>query len=735
MKNLIRFVLPLIVAIGLVAYAVVPLVDSLTLHWFIKDVEIRSKLVFNTINEPLSELIDTKDKNKIERLFSRVLQDERLYALATCNAEKKIVFKTNTFPSEINCPVEGADYNEQRQMASGQIYLVSYSLHDEYKKKTGDVIIIHDLSFIERRSVLTKKYIIYFFAVLGLIISLITIIIARISLLGFINGMQSILHGDLLFDKKKNTNSPEFDPILKDLRNLVGQLEKDRKFRDEVRISWTPKALKGILQRELLGEEVIIVSNREPYIHVHKENKIEVQFPASGVVTALEPVVRACSGVWIAHGSGSADKEVVDKNDRFQVPPEDPSYMLRRVWLSKEEEDGYYYGFANEGIWPLCHIAHVRPIFRSSDWKYYQEVNKKFALAVKQEARTKNPVILLQDYHFALLPKMINELLPEATIITFWHIPWPNSESFGICPWREEILDGLLGSTIIGFHTQLHSNNFIDTVDRYLECRIDRVNSSISFKGKLTAVNNYPISIEYPVKWSKSAKNIEACGEEIRLRHNISPNIKIGIGVDRMDYTKGILERFYALDRFFSLYPSWVGKFVFIQIAAPTRSSIEHYQIFANEVQSLAQKINHKFSSGDYQPIILLAQHNDPAEVYKYYRAVDFCFVSSLHDGMNLVAKEFIAAREDERGMLILSQFTGAAQELPESIVVNPYDIEQCAEAVNSALTMSLTEQKERMQSMRSYIQEFNVYRWAGRMLMDAARARRRSKIIGKLHL
>ncbi|MBF0313748.1 MAG: trehalose-6-phosphate synthase [Oligoflexia bacterium] len=739
MKIFLRFLLPLILIICALAYAVVPLVDSLTIKWFARDIEARSKLIFSTIQEPLAELItaqENKGKNKIERLFSKATQDERLYAMALCDKNNTLFVKNSTFPDDITCPTSNS-YNMMKELPSGPIYIASYVLYHptDSNLKIGELILLHDLSFIERRSALTKEYIIYFLVSLGMIIALLTIIVAKISFLGWMKGIRALVNGELLWNKSAKATSPEFDPILRDLRHFVREVEKERRFRDEVRISWNPKALKGILQKELLDEEVIIVSNREPYLHVKKENKIEIQFPASGVVTALEPIMRACSGTWIAHGSGSADREVVDKNDRIVVPPDAPSYTLRRVWLSKEEEDGYYLGFANEGLWPLCHIAHVRPIFRSSDWQVYQKVNKKFAEAVAKEAKTKNPVILVQDYHFALLPKLINELLPKATIITFWHIPWPNPESFGICPWKDEILEGLLGSTIIGFHTQFHCNNFIETVDRYLECRIDRANSSISFKGKLSAVNNYPISIEYPVRWSKNAKSIETCRSDVLIKHNIRAETLIGVGVDRMDYTKGILERFRSVERLFEAFPEWIGKFVFIQIAAPSRSSIDNYQRFSNEVEVLASKINHKFSSGNYVPIVLIAEHRDPAAVFEYYRASNFCFVSSLHDGMNLVAKEYLAAKDDELGMLILSQFAGAAQELPEAIIVNPYDIDQCAQAINSALSMSVTEQKERMQSMRSYIQEFNVYRWAGRMLMDAARLRRRNKILGKISL
>jgi trehalose 6-phosphate synthase len=477
---------------------------------------------------------------------------------------------------------------------------------------------------------------------------------------------------------------------------------------------------------------VLVVSNREPYIHVHQGDSIVVQRPASGLVTAVEPIMRACSGTWIAHGSGSADRDVVDSQDRISVPVENPSYNLRRVWLSREEEKGYYYGFSNEGLWPLCHIAHVRPTFRASDWAAYCEVNEKFAKAVVAESEGPDPVILIQDYHFALLPRMIREKLPAATIITFWHIPWPNPEAFGICPWREQLLDGLLGSSILGFHTQFHCNNFMDTVDRFVEARVDRETFVVSHREQQTSVKRYPISIAWPPDPALVAKPVEECRADVRARHALPQNHMLGVGIDRLDYTKGIEERFRAVELMMEKHPEWIGRFSFIQIAAPTRASIEDYQSYEQKVRSLVTRINSRFADGVHPAIILLVQHHEPAEVYEYYRATDVCFVSSLHDGMNLVAKEFVAARDDDAGVLILSQFTGAARELPESLIVNPYNVEQCAQALNIALTMPRAWQRTRMQIMRSLVREFNVFRWAGRMLIDAAAIRRRGKVLGR---
>jgi trehalose 6-phosphate synthase len=595
----------------------------------------------------------------------------------------------------------------------------------------GRLLLLHDMSFIQQRSSDTKWYVFYLFAGLGAVISLVTVLVAHLSWKGWVAGVRAMLKGEgILTPLTQEQHAPELLPLAKDLRSLVQALEADRRMRDESQISWTPTSLKTILHEQLAGDQVLIVSNRQPYVHNRRGQKIEVQVPASGLVSALEPVMRACSGVWIAHGNGTADRDVVDGRSHVGVPPEHPAYEIRRVWITPEEEAGYYYGFANEGLWPLCHIAHVRPTFRSSDWNHYVAINERFAHAVLEEATTDNPVVLVQDYHFALLPKLIRDKLPNATIITFWHIPWPNAESFGICPWRQEILEGLLGSSILGFHTRVHCNNFIDSIDRVLEARIDRNNSTVSYGGKLTAVNPYPISIEWPLRWIQSQRPVPECRTRTRDLYGLPPDRLVGIGVERLDYTKGILERFMAVERLLELQPEWIGKFTFIQIAAPSRASIEQYQHLTSQVFALAEQINKRFGRDGYEPICLKVQHYEPPQVYECYRGADVCVVSSLHDGMNLVAKEFIGARDDEQGVLILSQFTGAARELTEALVINPYDIDQFAAALHVALTMPKVEQRARMQSMRGLIQEFNVYRWAGRMLMDAARMRQRERVM-----
>jgi trehalose 6-phosphate synthase len=522
-----------------------------------------------------------------------------------------------------------------------------------------------------------------------------------------------------------DAGSPEI--INETARKVLREFEKNGHSPDAALVKWTPDTLRNILADELPGAQVIVVSNREPYIHNLKGHDVELVVPASGLVSALEPITRACSGTWIAYGGGSADRLMVDQNDRVQVPPDNPSYTLRRVWLSEEEQQGYYLGFANEGLWPLCHIAFTRPIFRASDWESYESVNQKFADTVVAEARNDRPIVLVQDYHFALLPRMIRERLPEAIVITFWHIPWPNSEVFSICPWREKILDGLLGSSIIGFHTQFHCNNFIESVDRFLESRIEREDAAISYGGQTSLIHAYPISIEWPPAQLGKLPTVAQCRTRIREKFGLKEGIKLCVGVERLDYTKGILDRFQALDQLFTQHPEWIGRLVFLQIAAPSRGTLPAYQQLHDECHRYAEELNQRYGGDGYKPILMVAEHHSQTDVYEIYRAADICMVTSLHDGMNLVAKEFVAARDDEQGVLVLSTFAGASRELLEALIVNPYDAAMMGETLLQALTMKPEEQHERMRRMREIVRDNNVYRWAGSMLLDAARLRKRS--------
>lgn len=737
MRLSLRFVLPLLLVLAGIAYAVAPLVDQLTLRWFVRDLDIRSTLIASTIEEPLQEQLAAGKKAKVSDFFNHITLDERLYAVGYCATATGSPLASRSLPKEIHC----ADLDRWQQPGDHLLRSEKGPLHVAVKPINteaapgGRLVLLHDMSFITRRSEETKHYVLYFFMGLAALVSLVTVIIAQLSWRGWMTGMRSLLRGEgLLREPSLNAppELPEFKPIARDLQRLVRELEAETRARDEDQITWTADALRAILHGELVGQDVLVVSNREPYIHQRRGDRIEVQHPASGVVTALEPIMRACSGTWIAHGSGSADRDVVDKNDCVAVPPGNAAYQIHRIWLTEEEEAGYYYGFANEGLWPLCHIAHVRPIFRSGDWAQYVAVNRKFAQAVVSEAKTEAPIVLVQDYHLALLPQMIREELPDATIITFWHIPWPNPESFAICPWRNEVITGLLGSSIVGFHTQFHCNNFVDTVDRFLEARVDRESFTVTLGGKLTSVRRYPISIAWPPAPEMLARSVPDCRSEIRQMNGLPDGHKLGIGVDRLDYTKGIVERFRAIERLLELNPDWIGRFTFVQIAAPTRTGIDEYQQHETQVREMASRINARFAEQGAAPILLKVEHHEPAQVYQYFRAADLCFVSSLHDGMNLVAKEFVAARDDERGVLILSEFTGAARELPEALIVNPYDADQCAAALHLALTMSEPEQRDRMRLMRGLIAEFNVFRWAGRMLLDAAAMRRRSRLINK---
>ena len=735
MRLSLRFIIPLLVVLAAFAYVVLPIVDDLTVRWFTRDLDIRATLIANTVQEPILDLVRTNDLSRVRQVLTRITRDERVYAVAFCRSSDAEPLSAGTLPPAVRCAsLDSFAEPQGHTLASPQgPLLVSVRPFEDPGGSAGSLVLVHDMSFVTRRSEETRRYVFYLFLVLGVIVSLLTVVIAQLSWRGWVQGMRALLRGEGLLRPAGRAHAPEFRPIASDLRELIRDLESERRPRDEDRFAWSPDALRAVLRDELRGQEVIVVSNREPYIHFHSDGAIDVRRPASGLVTALEPIMRTCSGTWIAHGGGSADRDVVDRHDRIAVPPDDPAYQLRRVWLTEAEEAGYYYGFANEGLWPLCHIAHVRPTFRTSDWEQYVGVNRRFARAVVEESKSNDPIVLVQDYHFALLPRMIREALPAATIITFWHIPWPNPEAFAICPWREQLLDGMLGSSILGFHTQFHCNNFVDTVDRQLEARVDRETFTVSYRSAITAVKRYPISIEWPPSADLVVKSVADCRADVRRRHHLPDDHAIGVGVDRFDYTKGIEERLRAVERLLEQAPAWAGRFTFVQIAAPTRANIEEYEHYRARVDSLVARINGRFATARYPPIILLSAHHEPGAVYEYYRAADVCVVSSLHDGMNLVAKEFVAARDDERGVLVLSQFTGAARELPEATIVNPYDADECAAALRAALEMPDREQRARMRLMRSLIAEFNVFRWAGRMLIDAAAMRNRDRLFDRL--
>ncbi len=485
----------------------------------------------------------------------------------------------------------------------------------------------------------------------------------------------------------------------------------------------TRSSLQHLVRDKLGKAKFVVVSNREPYMHRYKGKQIEWVVPVSGLVTALDPITSATGGSWIAYGSGDADQAVVDHKARVRVPPDNPSYTLRRIWLTQKQVEGYYYGFANEALWPLCHLAFTRPIFNSDHWKIYHEVNQIFADAVAEEIQDQPAVIFIQDYHFALLPKMIKERAPQAVIAQFWHIPWPNREAFQICPWGEELLEGMLGNDLLGFHIPYHSNNFLETVDRTLESKVDREHFSITKGGHETLVRAFPISVDFKAI-TNEASSAAMKTEIVELKKALGlENVPyIGLGVDRVDYTKGILERLEAVERFLEQNPQYVQKMTFLQIASPSRTHIDQYKATNDEIKTLVDKINTRFKKGSWKPILYLREYYPQKALRAFYRMAHFCVVSSLHDGMNLVAKEFVASRPDEDGVLILSQFTGAARELSEALFINPYAVDEFAQTIHQAIEMPAQERKKRMATLRHVIREANIYTWAWNVIHELAR-------------
>ncbi|MFO1340979.1 MAG: trehalose-6-phosphate synthase [Burkholderiaceae bacterium] len=729
----LRFLVPLLLTLVAAAVIALPLMDQLTLRWFARDLNTRGALVANTLADAIGEAQTDGKTWRVQALFERAVQDERLVAIAMCGSDDEMLRRTDGYPRSLDCArarAIAASAQPRLDLGSGAVHVGVYPL-DAEGAQSDSLVLLHDMSFVDRRSEDTRRYLVIFIVGLGLTIALITVIVAQLSWRGWVRGMRGILRGEGLL--RPLLPPPELQPFASEVRERLRDLEDEYRRGLDLVATWNPDRLRSLLHTQLRGDQVIVVSNREPYIHERNaDGELAVKRPASGLVTAVEPVMRACSGTWIAHGSGSADRDVVDAQDRVAVPPGAHDYTLRRIWLTPEEEQGYYFGFANEGMWPLCHVAHVRPVFRESDWEMYKLVNERFADAVAAEARSDDPVVLVQDYHFALLPAMIRARLPRATILTFWHIPWPNPESFSICPWRREILQGMLGSTILGFHTRFHCKNFIETVDRNLEARVEQEHSTITYQHDETLVESYPISIEWPTD-SASWPSVATCRQRVFERLGLAEGSVLAVGVDRFDYTKGILERLHAVERLLEKRPEWVGRFVFVQIAAPTRAALEEYRAFQQRIHGVAERINQRFGQPGYQPVQLLASHHEHDAVNELFRAADMCLVTSLHDGMNLVCKEFIAARDDEQGVLILSRFAGAARELPEALVVNPYHVEETADALHRAATMPGAEQRERMASLRLTVRENNVFRWAGRMLADAGRYRLRTRVAARV--
>ncbi|HTS04014.1 MAG TPA: trehalose-6-phosphate synthase [Candidatus Eisenbacteria bacterium] len=701
------------------------------------DLDHRAEVLGDSLASNVQRDLDRDAQRTLQKTVQQFANREHLAGLAVYDPQGHPIAVTTTLePLMQSAPpivLQSLQQNHAAKvfarMGTASIHIYALPLHHD-DTLIGSLAIVHDSGYIHAEGLRIWRETFLSAVVHVVLIVLITLLIVRWSIAGPIartaHWIKALRTGRAMSARIKPLDLDLFKPLAREVATLAESLntarsaaELEARLRNSGQSIWTAERLAVHVRSRLEDGRLFVVSNREPYTHVRRGKSIEVSIPASGLVTAIEPVLCACGGTWVAHGSGDADTETVDERDRLLVPPDDPHYTLRRVWLSKEEEEGYYYGFANEGLWPLCHIAHTRPLFRADDWEHYQTVNRKFATALVEEMEgIHNPVVLVQDYHFALLPRMIKQRRPDARVAIFWHIPWPNPEAFGICPWQRELVDGLLGADLVGFHIQAHCTNFLQTVDRIVESRIDWDHSTVQRHEHLTTVHPFPISVELADVQVKEPQSSSAYEERTALFKSLGVDAALlGLGVDRLDYTKGILERFLAVERFLEKYPRYQGVFSFVQIGAPSRTHIKRYHDLQAEVEAEAERINWKFQADRWKPIILLERHHDHHEILPYYRSADLCLVTSLHDGMNLVAKEFVATRQDERGVLILSCFTGAARELRDALQVNPYDIDQTAEAIRAALEMSPEEKQMRMQRMRKDVREHNVYRWAASLI------------------
>jgi trehalose-6-phosphate synthase len=743
-----RLLFSLIASVGMVSLAFAYIQMRANRRGLERELERHALVLAESLSKSAEALLSNQAYRELQRLVDQFQNREQIAGVAVLGPEgrplaisSKLAPRLDQSPEPVRLAIQdGLTHSAFIHLGEEPMHVIAMPLRED-PSVIGVLAIFHDAAYIDQQTAALWRRALIGVAIQTVLIALITLLTIQFGFGRPLKRTTEWLRQLRTGDEPASSDVPrdgEFEPLTREVTRLASSLvaaraaaEREAHLRESAESNWTADRLRVFVRGRLGGDHLFAVSNREPYEHVHTENGIQCRVPASGLVTALEPVLCACAGTWIAQATGNADRETVDEHDRVRVPPENAQYTLRRVWLTEAEEHGFYLGFSNEGLWPLCHIAHTRPSFRASDWEAYRAVNERFAVATLEEiANEKSPVVLLQDYHFALLPRLIKRRRPDARVAIFWHIPWPNSEAFAICPWQRELLDGLLGADLIGFHIQAHCNNFLDTVDRSLECRIDREHFSITREGHRTLVQPFPISVAVEQPDAAAVSSEMPHLERAALLSKLGVRATyMGVGVDRIDYTKGIPERFRGIERFLEDCPAYRNQFTFVQIGSPSRSSIGRYRDLMQEVIEEADRINRRFQNGNWKPIVLLTRQHSHQEILPYYRTADVCVVTSLHDGMNLVAKEFVAARHDDQGVLMLSRFAGASHELADALILNPYDTEEIALNLRKALEMSPEERGIRMQRMRAIVKERNIYRWAGSLIGELCAIRTPARI------
>ncbi len=737
MKRALLFSLPILIIVSVI-FAVFGFFQARSIQErLIDEVKSKAKTVAESMELSAGQILATRDLRDAQRLIEKFETQERLQGCVLYDREGKLFVITKRFSewkdhqkSYLGKVIsEKKPHGELAKFGDYSVYSYVHPVLDDDDQILGLVEVIYDTSYVFTRLIgLWKRISI---TLIALVLSILLISLLTLRQL-FVLSVRRLTEWFAHFQRGHTDAQPpirdtgelgklaeEVEQVALSLRVARQSMIEEARGRVEKEDLWTEKRLRDLVVAKLGENSLFVVSNREPYLHVFdaERNETKMMFPASGVVTAIDPIMRACGGTWVALGSGNADRRFVNSRNKLGVPPGDERYILKRVWLTKEEEEGYYYGFANEGLWPLCHVTHTRPIFRETDWQMYRKVNEKFAESLLEELPADKPFVFIQDYHFTLLPQMIKQKRPDATIALFWHIPWPNPEVFSICPYQEEILEGMLGCDLIGFHVQNQCNNFLDTANRLMESRVDTEKFSVVRSGRETLVRAFPISVDMSV-FGTPTESVLKQQEKIREELNLAGKI-VAVSVERIDYTKGIVERLLAIDRFLEKYPEYKKRFVFIQIAAPSRTHIKRYHDLVGEIDELVDRTNWKYSEGDWRPVIYFKRQFTHEEISPYYQLADLCIVSSLHDGMNLVAKEFIAAKHDLAGILLLSRVTGASRELTDAVQINPYAIEEFADSIKGAIEMPADEKRRRMMRMREIVSKNNVYFWAANIITD----------------
>lgn len=687
----------------------------------------RSQVLSDSLAESIEPSFRNHATSSMQRTVDRFASSERLSGLGVFNSAGEALIISENLPTpEADIVARTMDSDEPQgnfvRLGGETYYVLTVPLHDD-GRVVGALAVAQNATYIDESisSIWRSNLIRWITQVLifsAAIFLLVRFVFFR-SISQMVESLQAVRKGgaEAQYVPGPGFFAPlagELTKVTKSLRQArVAASEEARMRLEKLDSPWTAERLREFIKAYLKDRPIYILSNREPYVHTKDNGKIEWHVPASGVITALEPVMEACGGTWIAHGSGAADVETADTEGNIQVPPDEPKYTLKRVSLTDKEIQGYYKGFSNEALWPLCLMAHTRPLFRAEDWLAYKKVNAKFAKTLLDEIRNvERPIVLVQDYHLALVPEMIKKGRPDALVSIFWHIPWPSAAQFNICPWRKELLQGVLGADLVGFHTQQYCNNFIDTIGNEIESRIDYEQFSVFRGGHRTLIKPFPISIAFP----GSAEPHTDADRSILDAWKIKDQQLI-LGVDRLDYAKGILERFKGLEFLLEKHPEYIGVLTLLQIASPTRESVEKYREYAAQVTDEAERVNKKFARNGWTPIVLEKHNYSHDELLRLYQVANVCIITSLHDGMNLVAKEYAAARRDESGVLVLSQFAGASRDLKGALLVNPYSAEETSDALHMALTMPKTEQHRRMKTMRASVRDYNIYRWSAELI------------------